>query len=155
MRAKSLYVLILAIVLLPSCSMFNISYRHQQQYFPKQLAKFYLGMPFHNFQKIKNNQEMIIFDDFDFRTEYTESFSEGEIEEITYYFTKGESEILFEFIIKYTPDFDIHNFSFQKYGKHNAGDEWIFDSKSGFDMMIWIFETKLVIAGKIPGSGWE
>jgi len=98
---------------------------------------------------------MIIFDDFDFRTEYTEFFSEGEIEEITYYFTKGESEILFEFIIKYTPDFDIHNFSFQKYGKHNAGDEWIFDSKSGFDMMIWIFETKLVIAGKIPGSGWE
>jgi len=155
MKIKTLIIFTSFVLILNSCASMKMHHQHQKQYFPRQIKQLFLGMPLHKFEKIKDVQKMEIYSGFDFRTEYTEIFSEGDIEEITYYFTKGESEILFEFIIKYKPDFNLSGFCRQTYGEHNAGDEWLFESKADFNIMIWTYETKLVIAGTLTGSGWE
>jgi hypothetical protein len=152
MKSRLTFVSVILLALLSSCAIIS---RHQKQYFPKQIKNLYLGMTYQKFEKTKDTSNLTIYDEFDHRTEYTEVFEEGSIKEITYYFTKGDSQILFELIIEYHPDTSVIKLSREMYGSPNADDEWLFDTKEGFDMMIWTYENKIILAGKLPGSGWE
>lgn len=152
MKVKSLIVYVIFILLASSCVTMKLRPRYQQKYFPEHINQLYLGMPFHNFEKIKDIQKMEINSNFDFRTEYTEVFSEGDIEEITYYFTKNEPEYLYEFILKFKSDFNLREYCRRMYGPFNDKDEWLFTVTKSLDIMIWTFDTTLVLAGKLPGT---
>ena len=138
-----------------SCATFKYKTGYQKKFFPEQIHKLYIAMPFSEFEKIKNLGSLEIYDGFDFRTEFIEKFKTGDIEEITYYFTRDDNNYLYEFIIKYNADFDLKEFCRRKYGAPNAEDEWRFPVTAKFDLMIWTFNNSLVIVGNLPGTEWE
>jgi len=41
------------------------------------------------------------------------------------------------------------------YGEPNFEKEWRFDSEEDFEIMVWNFAKKIVIAGRIAGTGWD
>jgi serine/threonine protein kinase len=115
----------------------------------------YLGMAYDNFQKLKSVDQMQRSTQLDFRTELTETVEDEQIESITYYFDNDGNQPLYEFIIKYKPDFNLQNYAISKYGSPNFQKEWSFKSNEGFDIRVWTFESKLVIAGLIAGTEYN
>jgi hypothetical protein len=127
----------------------------QKKHYPTEIGKLYLGMPQAKFDKLKDTSNMAVYDEFDFRTEFAETFDSENVEKITYYFTKDENNYLYEFIIKFKPDFNLTNYCQQMYGNPNYEDEWRFDVNKDFELMIWTFDRTLVIAGNLPGTEWR
>jgi hypothetical protein len=49
----------------------------------------------------------------------------------------------------------LQNYAISKYGSPNFQKEWSFKSNEGFDIRVWTFESKLVIAGLIAGTEYN
>jgi len=128
--------------------------RSQLQYIPKQLHESYLGMPFSDFKKARMVMAEKDSNGMDFRIEYTESIEDNDIRRVTYYFDKDNNLPLYEYIIEYKSGAKLQELVNQKYGTHNDGNQWIFDSEEGFMIRVWTFENKLCIAGLIKGTEW-
>ncbi len=153
MKKRTIIVLLLIFLFL-SCS-FTVKHSYQKTLLPKPLQKMHIGMEKADFTKIKSLDEMEKYDSFEFRDSYVETLKPGDIKNVTYYFTKKDPQILYEFIVEYQPDIDVPALANEMYGKPNNDEEWIFDSQEGFDIMVWIYEQKVIIAGKLPGTEWE
>ncbi|MCF7793390.1 MAG: hypothetical protein K9N09_06545 [Candidatus Cloacimonetes bacterium] len=151
---KRILLNVIVLITIVSCG-FIAKHSYQKTLLPKTLRNFYLGMELADFSKIKDLEKLEKYDAFNFRVEYAEKFKDAEIKEVTYYFTKEKPQILYEFIIEYQSNVNVPFLAKERYGKPNSDEEWLFDSREGFDIKIWTFNQTIVVAGKLPGTEWE
>ena len=130
------------------------SQRSQLQYIPKALHDTYLGMPVSDFKKARMVMSEKDSNRMNFRIEFTETIEDNDIDRVTYYFDKDYNQPLYEYIIEYKSATKLQELVKQKYGNHNDGNQWIFDSGEGFMIRVWTFKNKLCIAGVIKGTEW-
>lgn len=153
------FICLMIVISSTSCFLFNLGSpsRAQLKYIPEELNDLYLGMPFAEFSTKKDITAMERSDLFSFRFQLIEEFKDPNIKEVTYYFENENNpqKPLYEMIIEYESEFDLPMYIQEKYGPPNHEDEWRFDSQEGFEIMVWSFDSKLVIAGKIKGTEWE
>jgi hypothetical protein len=143
-----------SISLIFSCSTTKSAKKHSQQhnYIPNTFHNTYLGMPLAEFKKTRQKATLNV--ERDFRSIYTEEFADGDIKVVTYYFgTKGELP-LYEYIIEYRSEEKRDEFVESNLGVPNNGEDWIFDSKEGFQIKAWVFKNKLVVTGLIIDTEW-
>lgn len=126
------------------------------KYLPAEFQNLYFGMPLADFKTIKKDVKMES-DGASFRLIATEKDMNAQVREVTYYFANTNTSVnpLYEIIIEYKDVFYRDQVASKLYGAPNSGDEWRFDSGEGYQIMIWRFETKLVIAAKMKGTEWE
>jgi hypothetical protein len=146
------------VLIVLSCSLFKPSQpTYQKWYLPEQFGDLYLGMPYEEFVKTKDVSQMEKSEMFSFRFEHIETPEDENIKEVTYYFEDENlpENPLYELIIEYEPSFDLAGYIKEKYGPPNYEGEWRFEGKEEFPIMVWTFDQKLVIAGKMKGTEWE
>ncbi len=112
-------------------------------------------MPQADFLKI-HKKDIEISDVIDFRNQITETFTDGDIEAVTYYFDKDGNQPLYEYIIEYKDGIDVKEIAKSKLGNPNYEEkEWLFDSEKGYKVRAWTFKQKIVLAANLKGTEWE
>lgn len=154
----SIIFLLLALTAITGCkgSRSIASKKYQARYIPAELSKsLYLGMPKADALKARPGMELTREESF--RTVYLEEFTGSDISSVGYYFDTNEEGTLYEFIINYKTKARRDEVAKLLLGTPNYEDsqEWLYDSKEGFDIQAWTFQNKLVIVGKIAGTEWE
>ncbi len=143
------------IFFLAACAITGGGHKIQKKYIPAELKKVYLGMSMADFKKARPN---VVFEEdniMNFRVVGAETFENGDITLINYYFDAEGEFPLYEIIISYK-DAETRNAVVEKlYGEPNFEKEWRFDSEEDFEIMVWNFAKKIVIAGRIAGTEWD
>jgi hypothetical protein len=121
---------------------------------PMELRDTYLGMELPAFEMVRNTRGMERSNLMEFRIQFVEAYEGGDLKEVTYYFDNEGKFPLYEYIIEYMPGVDVRKRALDMYGPPNNGNEWIFDSGEGFNIKIWTFDAKIVIAGVLPNTEW-
>ena len=141
------------IFLFSSC--FKTTHFQQKKYFPKGFKKVYFGLPLNDFMEDNKDATIEKKSVFKFRTTVYGTCNNKDIKKVTYYFDNDGDKPLYEFIIEYNDSLVRNKIVKKLYSKPNFNDVWRFKSKEGFDIMVWKYESKLIIAGKIKDSEWE
>ncbi|MEZ4773178.1 MAG: hypothetical protein R3D00_08345 [Bacteroidia bacterium] len=131
------------------------STKYQTRYLPAVVADLYLGMPMK--AAIAAHPGMKFDSDDDFRKSYIETFDSDGLSNITYYFDDNAEGSLYEFIIEYDNAEERDAVAAKYLGKPNYEDntEWLYDSREGFNIHAWNYNSKLVIVGVIKGTEWS
>ncbi|MFT5914640.1 MAG: hypothetical protein ACJAWV_000750 [Flammeovirgaceae bacterium] len=121
MKQKALFFLLFAIFF-SACKLSknsSNSTRLHEKFLSSEVGESYLGMPKAEFLKI-HTENIEISDMIDFRTQITETFSAGDVKEITYYFDKNGSLPLYEYIIEFKDGIDVGTIVKSKLGEPNS-----------------------------------
>lgn len=146
--------ILVMICLLLGCSGSKKIHSHQKKYLPPELQHLYFGMPFTDFSKIYT--DISVNEIMEFRKSVHIKDFTNDIKELTVYFDNDANIPLYEFIIDYYDVTFRDDIVALLYGKPNYNnDEWNFDSKEGYDIRIWTFNHKIVIAAFIAGTEWN
>ena len=157
---KPLTLLLTAALLVASCASAGKqtgTHAAQQSLFPPPFKQLYFGMSLESFQKVrpvKTTDESKIMS---FRLSLYEQKPAADIVEAIYYFSaeKGAPQFLYELIIQYATSVKARDKAISLYGQPNHGDKWKIDSKEAFDIYIWTYENKIILAAKMKGTEWE
>ncbi|MCF8296524.1 MAG: hypothetical protein K9J13_03180 [Saprospiraceae bacterium] len=147
-------VLIIATLFLFSCSGTKDLHSYQKKYIPKEFHNLYLGMPLKEIKKVIEFSEEDISKVMSFRLSIVEENKTEQIKEVTYYLDDGEDNPLYEIIIEYNDIAVRDNVVKKLYGEPNHGEEWRFETQE-FPIMVWTYQSKLIIAAKMKGTEWE
>lgn len=120
--------------------------------FPKELI---LGMPYQQFSAGTSITAPESPQNLPFRREYTITYTDKPFKSITCYFDLDNDQPLYEFIIEYPETFDLEAYAADRYGKRVDSTSWVKETPYGFNVMIWIHENKLIVAGAIKGTEYE
>lgn len=121
----------------------------QKQFLPKYFQKLYLGMPLEEFLVIDPNAKILDHGDLGFRIVVEEIAPTTNIKQVTYYFDSEKEQALYEIAIQYNNEWEVEKVASQLYGKPNFQKErWRIDIHEAFDLLVWKYESRLLIAGK-------
>lgn len=123
-------------------------------YVPQQVKDTYFGLSRTDFLKMRTSN-VEVSDIVDFRTEITETFSKGDVKNITYYFDKDGNQPLYEYIVEYNDNINVKEIANAKFGTPNSEGEWLMDSKEGYQIKAWTFNQKIVIAAAMNQTEWK
>jgi len=124
-------------------------------YLPYPFKNIDLGMTISEFAAIKDTGRMERSNLMTFRREFTEIINKNEVSNATYYFDNDGHIPFYEIIIEFNEGFNVSEFAQKEYGYPNTGTEWLMDSKKGYNIRIWLFENKLVLAAEMKGTEWN
>ena len=125
------------------------------QYFPEVLQGLYMGMPLTEFLDLREVTEEDTGPN-PFRRVFIEEAPQAGIATIVYYCDYDEPGYpLYEVIIQYQNRADRNEWVENNLGNPNSGTEWLYDSGEGFELNLWTFQQKLVLAASIPGTEWD
>lgn len=127
----------------------------QKKYLPKQFQDVYFGMTLSNFMKVRNVELMKRDTTMGFRTEYTQENFDGEVYEVTYYFTNGNNGILYAMFIDFEYDYDLDPVVEKLFGSALGEEEFTIECGEKFKLKAWSFEKRLVILAKIKGTEYD
>lgn len=149
------FLLIFSFAFLVSCSSTKTAKQHQQQlrYLPKEFHNTYLGMPLADFKVAR--KEAMLETEANWRTDFIEKHTKGDVKETTYYFGPKDKMPLYEYIIDYYDAAKRDKFVETNLGKPNSGEEWLFDSGEGFQVKAWLYQNKLVVTGIIKDTEYD
>jgi hypothetical protein len=97
-------------------------------------------------------------DGFNFREIYVDTAFSYRFNTVIYYLDRDNLKPVYEFILLVDNGLDATKIAIDKYGKPNHNDEWRFTaqkSKLPFDVAIWTFKNKIIIAGTLKDTEWE
>ncbi len=97
-------------------------------------------------------------DGFDFREIYIDTAFSQRFNTLIYYIDREGTKPVYEFILLVDNRFDAKKLAKEKYGEPNYKDEWRFSketTKLPYDIAVWTFKNKVIIAGTIEGTEWE
>ncbi len=159
MKQKTLFFLLFALAFSAcksSKSSSDSDYTNlQERFLTSKIKKSYIGMTQADFLK-SHTRDIDISDVVDFRTQITETFAEGDIKEVTYYFDKDGNKPLYEYIIEFKDGIDVNEIAKSKLGEPNSEDtKWLFDSRKGYKIKAWTFKQKIVLAANLKDTEWE
>lgn len=97
-------------------------------------------------------------DGFDFREIYVDTSFSHRFNTVIYYIDRDATKPVYEFILLVDDGLDAKKIAIEKYGQPNHNQEWRFamdETKLPFDIAVWTFRNKVIIAGMIAGTEWE
>ena len=151
---QTILLCILSFLFLASCS--TTKYAYQANYLPKPSQNLEFGMAL---AKWKQDHPTAVNagEDYGFRVIYLEDEAPAPFESIVYYFDNEEDIPLYELVLNYHDSTVRDAWIRENLGapNHANGKEWLYDSGEGFEIRIWTFQNKLVIAAAIAGCEWD
>lgn len=127
----------------------------QEPWIPEGLEGTYIGMPYQAFTYLRLIDDMEREEAADFRLSLVEKGVGPHRATVTYYFDRDVAAMpLYEYIVEFPAGYDVDGECSRRYGPPNAGTEWLLDSGSGFNIRVWIYGQKIVLAGEIKGTEW-
>jgi len=157
-------ILILAILTIGICSCTSISkipneQKLQEKFLFKELIEndLYLGLSKENLLLQRPKAEANS-DGFNFREIYIDTAFSQRFNTLIYYIDRDGTKPVYEFILLVDNGLDATKIAKEKYGEPNHKNEWRFkveDTKLPFEIAVWTFKNKIIIAGAIPGTEWE
>jgi hypothetical protein len=97
-------------------------------------------------------------DGFDFREIYVDTAFSRRFNTAIYYIDRDSLKPVYEFILLVDNGLDATKIATEKYGQPNHNEEWRFSAETTnlpFDIAVWTFKNKVIIAGTITGTEWE
>lgn len=127
-----------------------------RQYLPAAVQELYFGMPLSEFQ-LQRQAAREGGGSMSFRQVWVEKPQDPALESIAYYFDSEGDTPLYEIIINYR-DVAVRDAWIAEHlggPNHQDGSEWLFDGGLGYEVNLWTFNQKLVIAAAIAGCEWD
>jgi hypothetical protein len=113
----------------------------QKKYLIPELGTAYIGMPAEQLPAATMKKDIL--------DNYVKTFAKGTIKQITFQVTTSNPQV-YEFIIEYSPAFNLTAFITKKYGTPNSSDAmgnvWMAPLADGLKLRIWKYKNKLCIA---------
>ncbi|MBN4072774.1 hypothetical protein JYT74_01910 [Crocinitomix catalasitica] len=147
------YVLLLSILLI-SC---GSSKSASRSVLPSSVdVQIEFGMSLAEFSTAKDTAKMVVDHGQSFRTAFTETSDNENIEAFVYYFDNDGDKILYEIIIVYKSESERQLQAEALFGNPNYDSkEWRLSRKDSFNVWAWPFKNKLVVVAMLPGTEWS
>lgn len=126
-----------------------------ENYLPNGFEDIWLGMSLVEFSSIYRLNELQPYEGISFRIEYTKTYNTPPYEWVTFYFDRDGSMLLYELIIEFTTPDELIKCMRSKYGEEHNDKEWIYQNPQGFQVRVWSFDKRLVVAAHIKGTEWN
>lgn len=121
---------------------------------PKEIINYMPGMPYNDFAT-KFNTITPDEETFSFRYEITIPINNETIKNVTLYFDKDATQPLYEYIIEFNSEENLHAFTSRSYEEKNEDQKWLWKLNDGPSVKAWTFDTSLVIAIIYPNTEWD
>lgn len=122
---------------------------------PTEIRSLSFGLPLEKFKQ--RRPEIKLAGEPNFREVYIEEFSEGPLKSLVYYFDAEGEKPYYEVIMNFESETarDAWVARSLKKPNHPNGNDWLFDSRKGYEINAWTFQNKLIFAAAIPGCEWD
>ena len=120
-------------------------------YLPEGLKDIRIGMSLVEFLESGHAQN-VLRKDHDFRITIEKAYADQAFSAATFYFGAEGNRPLYEIIIEYPPNYDLHAHLATAYGEPTHEGEWRYRDHDDYRIMIWTFLNKVVIAANMRGT---
>lgn len=141
---KKILILLLVVISLHAAAQqdsLTIDPALQKKYLVSETGTAYIGMPAEQLPAATMKKDIL--------DNYVKKYTKGNVKQITFQVTTGNPQV-YEFIIEYSPGFNLTAFMTKKYGTPNSsdgiGNVWLVPLADGLKLRIWKYKNKLCIA---------